>query len=166
MDNFDPFENRRAKKSFFSQRDVEEFERYWHLKYDAFKHDIHDQECVKPHVRLWQIKYVLVGEQKFIGAATVAAPTPKQAEVIFLNESNFNGFREFLKITEIQEILLPLVPCMLAESYTGILDKGYLEKYAFATKEYVNTLERRISMLEAKTNTENTENPNENEGEE
>lgn len=161
---YDPFEGRRGK-SFFSQKDIEEFERYWHLKYDAFKADIHDNECLKPHNRLWQIKYVVEGEQKFIGCATIMAPTPKQAEVIFLNESNFNGFRDYLRLTEIQEIMLPLSPAMLAESYTGVIDKGWLQKYPFETKKHAHSMYHKIFEIleQLKTKVEDNEQRKENE---
>lgn len=160
--DYDPFEGRRGK-SFFSQSEVEEFERYWHLKSHIEHDDLNANDCVKPKMRLWQIKYLLEGEQKFIGSATIAAPTPKQAEVIFKNESNFNGFVEWLRITEIQEILIPLAPAMLAENYTGVIDKNWLHKYPFEEKKHahkhyydlwekVRELEDYINQLDEKKN--------------
>lgn len=150
----DPFEGRRGR-TFPTQEDIEEFERYWHLKHEMFVADAADQKCVKPQMRLWQLKYFIDGERKFIGAATIAAPTPKQAEVIFRNESVFEGFRRLIRITEIQEILLPLAPAMLAENYTGVIDKGFLEKYPFETKKHADSkyydLERKINALYEKT---------------
>lgn len=156
--DFDPFEGRRGR-SFYSQKDIEDFERYWHLKSHIEHEDLNGNDCIKPKMRLWQIKYLLEGEHKFIGSATIAAPTPKQAEVIFINESNFNGFREWLRITEIQEILIPLVPAMLAENYTGVIDKAWLHKYPFETKKHahkhyydlwekINELEDYINQLD------------------
>lgn len=136
--DFDPFEGRRGK-SFFSQKELEEFERYIHVKTQHNFSDFNDCEKVKPMMRLWQIKYVVEGEQKFIGSATIAAESPKKAEVIFINESVFNGFKEYLRITEIQEIMIPMSPAMMAENYTGVIDKNFLQKYPFETKRHAHS---------------------------
>ena len=152
---YDPFEGRRGR-TFPSKEDIEEFERYWRLKHDQFESDCADQKCVKPELRLWQLKYFIDGERKFIGAATIAAPTPKQAEVIFRNESVFEGFRHLIRITEIQEILIPHAPAMLAENYTGVIDKGFLEKYPFETKKHaakeIYELKEKVNALYEKLN--------------
>ena len=87
-------------------------------------------ECHHP-LRLWAIKYEVLGVPKFSGVAIVQAKDLCNAELVFIQNSKFNGMREYLKITCIDELYPNPEPLILQEDSAAILDKRILKTYPF-----------------------------------
>ena len=87
-------------------------------------------ECHHP-LRLWAIKYEVLGVPKFTGVAIVQAKDLCNAELVFIQNSKFNGMREYLKITCIDELYPNPEPLILQEDSAAILDKRILKTYPF-----------------------------------
>lgn len=97
-------------------------------------------DCHRP-LRLWSIKYTVIGFSKFTGVAIVQAATLKEAECIFKQNSKFNGFIDRIKINCIEEVLPNPEPLLLQEDTVAILDKSVLKSYPFLLKsEYCDKL--------------------------
>lgn len=86
-------------------------------------------------LRVWNIKYEIIGTSKFNGVALVQARTLKEAECIFYQNSKFNGFANRIKINCIEEVLPNSEPILLQEDSVAILDKAVLKSYPFLLKE-------------------------------
>lgn len=89
--------------------------------------------CHRP-LRLWSIKYTVIGFSKFTGVAIIQAATLKEAECVFKQNSKFNGFIDRIKINCIEEILPNPEPLLLQEDTVAILDKSVLKSYPFLLK--------------------------------
>lgn len=93
-------------------------------------------ECGCHHpLRLWDIKYTVVGVPKYKGVAVVQAKDLCSAEMVFIQDSKFNGFREYIKINCIEEIYPDPAPCILLEDSAAIIDKQILKSYPFVLKD-------------------------------
>ena len=86
-------------------------------------------------LRVWNIKYEIIGTSKFNGVAIVQARTLKEAECVFYQNSKFNGFANRIKINCIEEVLPNSEPILLQEDSVAILDKAVLKSYPFLLKE-------------------------------
>lgn len=103
--------------------------------------------CPNP-MRLWVIKYAITGPVKFIGQATVQAPTIEQAQCIFGKDSRFNGYADRLKITCCHEIFPHPEPILLQEDCVAIIDRRNLKTYPFVLKsdfdKFVTDIHKKI----------------------
>lgn len=86
-------------------------------------------------LRVWNIKYEIIGTSKFNGVAFVQARTLKEAECVFYQNSKFNGFANRIRINCIEEVLPNPEPILLQEDSVAILDKAVLKSYPFLLKE-------------------------------
>lgn len=109
----------------------------------AYIHNEHSTEpkpccdscgCHHP-LRLWAVKYAVVGIPKFIGVAVVQARDLCNAEYVFIQDSKFNGFREYISITCIEELYPNPEPMILLESSVAVIDRKILGSYPWLTKE-------------------------------
>lgn len=91
-------------------------------------------ECHHP-LRLWAIKYEVVGVPKFSGVAVVQAKDLCNAQYVFIQNSKFNGFREYIHITCIEELYPNPEPIILLEDSAAIIDRRMLKTYPWVTKE-------------------------------
>lgn len=94
-------------------------------------------ECHHP-LRLWAIKYEVVGVPKFLGVAVVQAKDLCNAEYVFIQNSKFNGFREYIHINCIEELYPNPEPIILLEDSAAVLDKKILQSYPWVTKDDFN----------------------------
>lgn len=103
--------------------------------------------CPNP-MRLWVIKYAITGPVKFIGQATVQAPTIEQAQCILGKDSRFNGYADRLKITCCHEVFPHPEPILLQEDCVAIIDRRNLKTYPFVLKsdfdEFVMDVHKKI----------------------
>jgi hypothetical protein len=90
-------------------------------------------ECHHP-LRLWSIKYEVVGVSKFLGVAVVQAKDLCNAQYIFIQNSKFNGFREYIHILCIEELYPNPEPVLLLEDSAAIIDRHNLKSYPFLLK--------------------------------
>lgn len=110
-------------------------------------------ECGCHHpLRLWGIKYTVVGVPKYKGVAVVQAKDLCSAEMVFIQDSKFNGFREYIKINCIEEIYPDPAPCILMEDSASIVDKQILKSYPFTLKDEfqktVTDIYKNITVME------------------
>jgi hypothetical protein len=93
-------------------------------------------ECGCHHpLRLWGIKYTVVGVPKYKGVVVVQAKDLCSAEMVFIQDSKFNGFREYIKINCIEEIYPDPAPCILLEDSAAIIDRQIFKSYPFVLKD-------------------------------
>lgn len=110
-------------------------------------------ECGCHHpLRLWGIKYTVVGVPKYKGVAVVQAKDLCSAEMVFIQDSKFNGFREYIKITCIEEIYPDPAPSILLEDSASIIDRGQLKSYPWVDKsdfqKEVTEIYKNMSIIE------------------
>lgn len=99
-------------------------------------HCCNDDKCECHHpLRLWAIKYEVIGVPKFLGVAVVQAKDLCHAEYVFIQNSKFNGFREYIHITCIEELYPNPEPIILLEDSAAVLDRKILQSYPWVTKE-------------------------------
>lgn len=91
-------------------------------------------ECHHP-LRLWAIKYEVVGVPKFLGVAVVQAKDLCNAQYVFIQNSKFNGFREYIHITCIEELYPNPEPIILLEDSAAVVDRRMLKSYPWVTKD-------------------------------
>lgn len=90
-------------------------------------------ECHHP-LRLWAIKYEVVGVPKFSGVAVVQAKDLCNAQYVFIQNSKFNGFREYIHILCIEELYPNPEPILLLEDSAAIINRRDLKSYPFLLK--------------------------------
>lgn len=90
-------------------------------------------ECHHP-LRLWAIKYEVTGVAKFSGVAVVQAKDLCNAQYVFIQNSKFNGFREYIHIICIEELYPNPEPVLLLEDSAAIIDRHNLKSYPFLLK--------------------------------
>lgn len=90
-------------------------------------------ECHHP-LRLWAIKYEVVGVAKFSGVAVVQAKDLCNAQYVFIQNSKFNGFREYIHILCIEELYPNPEPVLLLEDSAAIINHRDLKSYPFLLK--------------------------------
>ena len=72
----------------------------------------------KVKYRLFVVNYgVHANREDYRGSAIVKALTVSQAKGTFLNQSDFNGYQDAVKISRIQEIFLTPEPALISEEY-------------------------------------------------
>jgi hypothetical protein len=98
-------------------------------------------ECHHP-LRLWAIKYEVSGVTKFSGVAVVQAKDLCNAQYVFIQNSKFNGFREYIHILCIEELYPNPEPVLLLEDSAAIIDRRNLKSYPFLLKsDYENNIQ-------------------------
>lgn len=90
-------------------------------------------ECHHP-LRLWAIKYEVSGVAKFSGVAVVQAKDLCNAQYVFIQNSKFNGFREYIHILCIEELYPNPEPVLLLEDSAAIINHRDLKSYPFLLK--------------------------------
>lgn len=90
-------------------------------------------ECHHP-LRLWAIKYEVTGVAKFSGVAVVQAKDLCNAQYVFIQNSKFNGFREYIHILCIEELYPNPEPVLLLEDSAAIINHRDLKSYPFLLK--------------------------------
>lgn len=90
-------------------------------------------ECHHP-LRLWAIKYEVTGVAKFSGVAVVQAKDLCNAQYVFIQNSKFNGFREYIHILCIEELYPNPEPILLLEDSAAIINHRDLKSYPFLLK--------------------------------
>lgn len=90
-------------------------------------------ECHRP-LRLWAIKYEVSGIAKFSGVAVVQAKDLCNAQYVFIQNSKFNGFREYIHILCIEELYPNPEPVLLLEDSAAIINHRDLKSYPFLLK--------------------------------
>lgn len=90
-------------------------------------------ECHHP-LRLWAIKYEVSGVAKFSGVAVVQAKDLCNAQYVFIQNSKFNGFREYIHIICIEELYPNPEPVLLLEDSAAIINHSDLKSYPFLLK--------------------------------
>ena len=110
-------------------------------------------ECGCHHpLRLWGIKYTVVGVPKYKGVAVVQAKDLCSAEMVFIQDSKFNGFREYIKIECIEEVYPDPAPSIILEDSASIIDRRQLKSYPWVNKsdfqKEITEIYKNMSIIE------------------